>query len=194
GAAVAGGRSGHAPQRAALLGDQPAHRPGALPDKRPAGPAPNPAAGLRAGGLRRPRGRRRGLPASRENRGALSQGPRGPGGGSMRDRSGWLLLGVLAAVAAILILVQNGTQQDSLEHSSKSDGPNGTSALVQYAAALGHPARTVDFAFGVPHPAAKHYVSAPTVRHSASETTPLPSSIQLGRTRLSGGALLAAPS
>ena len=63
----------------------------------------------------------------------------------MRDRSSWLLLGLFAAIAIVLILAQNGTQQDSPEHSSKSDGPNGTSALVQYAAALGHPTRTVDF-------------------------------------------------
>ena len=72
----------------------------------------------------------------------------------MRDRSTWLLLGLLAAVAVVLILAQNGTQQDSPEHSSKSDGPNGTSALVLYAAALSHPTRTIDFSFGLPDPPA----------------------------------------
>ena len=100
----------------------------------------------------------------------------------MRDRSGWLLLGALAAIAVVLILAQNGTQQDSPEHSSKSDGPNGASALVQYAAALGHPTRTVDFSFGLPDPPATLFVFDPTVRYTASDTTTLVNWIQAGGT------------
>jgi len=100
----------------------------------------------------------------------------------VRDRSTWLLLGLLAAVAVVLILAQNGTQQDSPEHSSKSDGPNGTSALVLYAAALGHPTRTIDFSFGLPDPPATLFVFNPSAHFSASDTSTLVNWVQGGGT------------
>ena len=80
----------------------------------------------------------------------------------MRGRSGWLLLVALCVVAGALILAQNGSSSDSPEHSSFSDGPNGTSALSQYAARLGHPVQTVQFSFSLPDPPATLFVFNPT--------------------------------
>ena len=73
----------------------------------------------------------------------------------MRGKSSWLILAAIVAVASGLLVAQSGSGQDSPEHSSFSDGPNGTSALSQYAASLGHPVHNVDFSFGLPNPLAK---------------------------------------
>jgi hypothetical protein len=99
----------------------------------------------------------------------------------MKGRSGWLVLAAVFAVASALILAQSGSNQDSPEHSSSSDGPNGTSALSQYAAALGHPVRNLDFSFGLPDPPATLFVFNPSA-FSAAETSTLDSWVRAGGT------------
>ncbi len=99
----------------------------------------------------------------------------------MRGRGGWLVLAALFAVASALILAQSGSGQDSPEHSSSSDGPNGTSALSQYAAALGHPVRNLEFSFSLPDLPATLFIFNPSP-FSAAETTALDSWVRAGGT------------
>jgi hypothetical protein len=99
----------------------------------------------------------------------------------MRDRSGWLLLAGLCVVAVVLILAQNGSSSDSPEHSSFSDGRNGTSALSQFATRLGHPVQTVQFNFNLPEPPATLFVFNPTA-YTAAETSTLDRWVRSGGT------------
>ena len=99
----------------------------------------------------------------------------------MKGKRGWLVLGAIFAVASALILAQTGNGQDSPEHRSSSDGPNGTSALSQYAAALGHPVRSVDFGFILPDPPATLFVFNPSP-YSAAETRTLDGWVRAGGT------------
>jgi hypothetical protein len=55
----------------------------------------------------------------------------------------WVFLVAVIVVAGALVLARAGEPQDSPEHRSDSDGPNGTSALFQYAQALGHPTKAM---------------------------------------------------
>jgi hypothetical protein len=99
----------------------------------------------------------------------------------VRGRNGWLLLGALFAVASALILAQSGSNQDSPEHSSFSDGPNGTSALSQFASALGHPVHNVDFGFNLPDLPATLFVFNPSA-FTVAETSALDSWVRAGGT------------
>jgi Domain of unknown function (DUF4350) len=96
-------------------------------------------------------------------------------------RRAWLALGLLAALAAVLILAQSGTKQDSPEHSSLSDGPNGTSALNLYAGALGHPVDIITIGFNLPDPPATLFVFNP-FSFTAAETGRLKDWVRSGGT------------
>jgi hypothetical protein len=96
-------------------------------------------------------------------------------------RNAWLLLAAIFAVASALILAQSGSGQDSPEHSSSSDGPNGTSALSQLAAALGHPVHNIEVTFSLPDPPATLFVFNPTA-YSASESAALDRWVRAGGT------------
>jgi len=96
-------------------------------------------------------------------------------------RGGWLALGLLAALAAVLILAQNGARQDSPEHSSLSDGPNGTSALSQYAGSLGHSVDTITVSFDLPRPPATLFVFDP-IAFTPGETGRLAAWVRAGGT------------
>jgi hypothetical protein len=99
----------------------------------------------------------------------------------VRGRAGWLWLGLLVTLATALLLAQNSTQQDSSEHSSLSDGPNGTSALSQYAASLGHPVQTLGLGFDLPAPPATLFVFNPS-SFTAQESSRLDSWVRSGGT------------
>jgi hypothetical protein len=99
----------------------------------------------------------------------------------MRGRNAWLLLAAIFAVASGLILAQSGSSQDSPEHSSSSDGPNGTSALSQYAADLGHKVHNVDLSFTLPDPPATLFVFNPSA-FSAAESSVLDRWVHAGGT------------
>jgi Domain of unknown function (DUF4350) len=96
-------------------------------------------------------------------------------------RNAWLLLAAIFAVASALTLAQSGSGQDSPEHSSSSDGPNGTSALSQYAATLGHPVHNVDLAFSLPDPPFTLFVFNPSA-FSAGESSTLDHWVRAGGT------------
>jgi hypothetical protein len=99
----------------------------------------------------------------------------------LKGRGGWLLLAILVTVAAGLVFLQNGTQQDSPEHSIFSDGPNGTSALSQYAAGLGRGVQTVGLTFDLPSPPATLLVFNPST-FNAPETSRLDAWVRAGGT------------
>jgi len=99
----------------------------------------------------------------------------------VKGRGAWLVLGVLVTVAALLVYGQNGRQQDSPEDSSLSDGVNGTSALSQYAAALGHPVATVGLGYDLPDTPATLFVFNPSA-YTAAETAKLTGWVRSGGT------------
>jgi hypothetical protein len=86
----------------------------------------------------------------------------------MRSRP-WLLLIALLGVAGILITLRAQQGQDPAWHSSRSDGPQGTSALVLYASALGRPMSTVEKGFDLPPPPATLFVLDPFTGYSAGD-------------------------
>lgn len=105
----------------------------------------------------------------------------------MRGRSGWVLLIALLAAAGALLLAQAGNHLDSPEHSSNSDGRNGTSALRQYATALrGHRTSQLDLSFNPPPPPATLFVFNPTQHFSADDTTALVAWVKSGGTLVYG--------
>jgi len=67
----------------------------------------------------------------------------------------------LLVLAGVLVTARGLQGQDPTWHSSKSDGPNGTSALLLYAAALGRPEQTVQGSFELPAPATTLFVFDP---------------------------------
>ena len=99
----------------------------------------------------------------------------------MRGKGGWLVLAVVFAVASALILAQSGSSQDSPEHSTSSDGPSGTSALSQYAAALGHPVNYLELTFSLPDPPGTLFVFNPSA-FSSRETSTLDRWVRSGGT------------
>ena len=68
----------------------------------------------------------------------------------MRSRSPWLVLALLIGVGAVLVAFTQAGPADSPEHSSTSDGRNGTSALRQFAESLGRPSGAVEGEFRLP--------------------------------------------
>jgi hypothetical protein len=74
---------------------------------------------------------------------------------------GWIPLAVIVGIAMLLIFAQNTAASDSPQHSSLSDGRNGTSALVQLASRQGRPVQTVGLTFSLPSPPATVFVFDP---------------------------------
>jgi hypothetical protein len=80
----------------------------------------------------------------------------------MSRRGTWVLLGAAAAlIAAIVLLRGPGGPGSSPQHRSDSNAPDGTSALVSYAQALGHPTGTVEGTFTLPQSPALMFVFTP---------------------------------
>ena len=99
----------------------------------------------------------------------------------MRARQ-WLVLIGLLVVAGVLVTARGLQGQDPDWHSSKSDGPKGTSALVLYAAALGRPVQTVQGSFDLPAPATTLFVFNPFTEYSAAEADRLRAWVSSGGT------------
>src|SRR5919202_5008413 len=69
----------------------------------------------------------------------------------MKRPGPWLVLAALLVMAVVLIvLIGPQSAQDSPNHSSESDGKNGTSALRYYAGALGHSSSALEGSFNLP--------------------------------------------
>lgn len=88
----------------------------------------------------------------------------------MRQARGWIILAVIAiAIAGAAYLLQPH-QTDSPEHSSNSDAPNGTTADLLFAQAMGHPVGQVSGSFDLPGPgAATMFVFSPTSQYTPDE-------------------------
>jgi hypothetical protein len=92
------------------------------------------------------------------------------------------VLVVLLLIAGILIAARGAQGQDPTWHSSKSDGPMGTSALLLYAAALGRPVQTIGASFDLPRPPTTLFVFDPFTQYSAGEATRLKDWVSSGGT------------
>jgi hypothetical protein len=100
----------------------------------------------------------------------------------VRSRSPWLVLALLVGVGAVLLAITQTGPADSLEHSSNSDGKNGTSALRQFANALGRPSGAVEGEFRLPARPGLLFVFSPTVPYSAADVTELQRWVGIGGT------------
>jgi len=85
----------------------------------------------------------------------------------------WLVLVALLVIAGVLVTARGLQGQDPDWHSSRSDGPKGTSALLLYAAALGRPARTLQSSFDLPASATTLFVFNPFTGYSPAEASRL---------------------
>lgn len=101
----------------------------------------------------------------------------------MKGARGWIIAGLISvAIAAAAYFVQ--PHQDSPEHSSNSDAPNGTSAARLFAESMGHPTDQVSGTFAPPASFGLMFVFTPTSPYTSDEAE---------RTRLwvrSGGVLV----
>jgi hypothetical protein len=70
--------------------------------------------------------------------------------------------GALIAAIAVVVILRGTSVADSPDHSSASDGSNGTSALRYYAQALGHTTGTVEGDFTLPSSPALLFVFTPS--------------------------------
>ena len=70
--------------------------------------------------------------------------------------------GTLIAAIAVVVILRGTSVADSPDHSSASDGSNGTSALRYYAQALGHTTGTVEGDFTLPSSPALLFVFTPS--------------------------------
>ncbi len=78
----------------------------------------------------------------------------------MRRR--WIGFGLLILVIAVLVALRGTASNDSPDHSSSSDGSNGTSALRYFAQALGHQAALVEGDYSLPSSHALLFVFSPS--------------------------------
>jgi hypothetical protein len=99
----------------------------------------------------------------------------------MRGRQ-WLVLVALLVIAGVLVTARGLQGQDPAWHSSKSDGPKGTSALLLYAAALGRPVQTLQGSYDLPPPPATLFVFNPFTEYSAGEASRLKAWVSSGGT------------
>jgi hypothetical protein len=90
-----------------------------------------------------------------------------------------LIIGLISVVvAAVAYAVQ--PRQDSPEHSSNSDAANGTSAVLLFAQAMGHPAGQIKGTFGPPASSGLLFVFSPTSNYTRDEATQLTSWVRAG--------------
>jgi hypothetical protein len=97
----------------------------------------------------------------------------------MRGARGWVLVAVVSiAIAGIAYLFQ--PHADSPEHSSTSDAANGTSALVFYAQALGHPTVEIAGSFVLPAQNGLMFVFTPTSPYTSDDADRLAAWVRSG--------------
>jgi hypothetical protein len=100
----------------------------------------------------------------------------------MKSRSTWTALVGLVALAAVLYALAHTGPQDSPEHRSTSDGPNGTSALRTFAGRIGRPGGAVEGAFKLPTAPGVLFVFTPTVPFSAGDVAEVRRWVEVGGT------------
>ncbi len=86
----------------------------------------------------------------------------------MRGARGWVIAAIVSvAIAGVAYLLQ--PRSDSPEHSSTSDAANGTSALVLFAQAMGHPTLEIAGSFALPAQDGLMFVFTPTSPYTSDE-------------------------
>ena len=86
----------------------------------------------------------------------------------MRGARGWVIAAIVSlAIAGIAYLLQ--PRPDSPQHSSTSDAANGTSALVLFAQAMGHPTIEIGSSFVLPSQDGVMFVFTPTSPYTATD-------------------------
>jgi hypothetical protein len=100
----------------------------------------------------------------------------------MSSRSAWLALGAIVVLAAVMVALTQTAPADSPEHRSTSYGPNGTSALREFAGRLGRPAGAVEGEFKLPNGPGILFVFSPTTPFSGGDVAELTRWVQLGGT------------
>jgi len=98
----------------------------------------------------------------------------------VKNRTAWLGLLAIVAVFAVVVALANQRANDAADHSTRSDGPNGASALVQLAQRLGHSTRTQDLAFTLPDLPAELFVFNPDTLFSRDEAAALDHWVRAG--------------
>lgn len=87
----------------------------------------------------------------------------------MKGARGWIIaavVGIGIAGAAFLLQPRAG---DSPEHSTNSDAANGTSAVLLFAQAMGHPTGQITGSFNLPEETGVMFVFTPTSQYTADE-------------------------
>lgn len=87
---------------------------------------------------------------------------------ALRGMRGWILAAV-AAIAVAVLAYAGQPPQDSPDHSSSSDAANGTSAVLLFARAMGHPAAQISGSFAPPSGGGLMFVFTPTSPYSSDE-------------------------
>ena len=87
---------------------------------------------------------------------------------AVRGMRGWIVAGV-AAIAIAAVAYAGQPPQDSPDHSSSSDAANGTSAVLLFARALGHPATQLSGSFATPSGGGLMFVFTPTAPYTSDE-------------------------
>lgn len=93
------------------------------------------------------------------------------------NRRSWIGFGLLVLLIGILVALRGTASSDSDVHSSGSDGPNGTSVLLNFAKTLGHSTSTVEGQFSLPSSHALLFVFTPSADYGYS----LPEAQQLAQ-------------
>lgn len=87
---------------------------------------------------------------------------------AVRGMRGWIVAGV-AAIAIAAVAYAGQPPQDSPDHSSSSDAANGTSAVLLFARAMGHPAAQLSGSFATPSGGGLMFVFTPTAPYTSDE-------------------------
>jgi hypothetical protein len=97
----------------------------------------------------------------------------------MKSARGWLIAGVISIVIAAAAYFSQ-PHQDSPEHSSNSDAANGTSAVLLFAQATGHPADQVTGSFRPPDSSSVMFVFTPRSPYTSDEANRTLAFVQSG--------------
>ena len=88
----------------------------------------------------------------------------------MRNARGWIAIAVVAVVIGGAAYLLQPRAQDSPEHSTNSDAPNGASAVLLFAQAMGHPVDQIAGGYDLSQPAGTTmFVFSPTSQFTPGE-------------------------
>jgi len=97
----------------------------------------------------------------------------------VRGARGWIVAGILTIALAAVVLF-NQQNAASSNHSSSSDAADGTSALLLFASAMGHPADQITGSYTVPEADGLMFVFTPTSAFSSDDAASTVTWVQRG--------------